>query len=116
MIYRIAANVLLFVHVAFAGVVMLGGFGSVASSSWASVHLPFVIWSVVVNLAGWKCPLTILENWMLKAAGEAGYEEGFVEHYMQRIVYPKGMPRSLRLSAAAAVLLWNVFVYTHFWR
>ena len=42
-----------------------------------------------------KCPLTPLENEFGRRGGQAGYEGGFVEHYLVPILYPGVMPGSL---------------------
>jgi hypothetical protein len=74
-------------------------------------HLAVVAWSSIVNLAGWTCPLTPLENELRRKAGRAGYKGGFVQHYIGPIVYPGGMPRRMELVAGVAIVLWNGLVY-----
>lgn len=108
---RLAANLVLLFHFAFVLLAVFGGLGILISSKWAWVHLPIVAWSSIVNLAGWTCPLTPLENRLRVAATGSGYEGGFVQHYIGPIVYPQGMPRRLELIAGVAVVLWNGVVY-----
>lgn len=109
--HRLAADLVLALHFAFVVAAVLGGFGLLASRWWAIVHVPIVLWSSVVNLAGWTCPLTPLENRLRKSAGDSGYEGGFVVHYIGPLVYPQGMPRRLELVAGFSILLWNALVY-----
>ena len=45
-------------------------------SAW--VHIPVVLWSSVVNLMSWTCPLTPIENALRNRAGQLGYSGGFV--------------------------------------
>jgi len=78
----------------------------------AWLHLPAVLWSSVVNLAGWICPLTPLENSLRMAAGQSGYPDGFVEHYIGGLVYPAGMTRAVALTAGISIIVWNIAVYT----
>jgi len=73
--------------------------------------VPIVIWSSIVNLAGWTCPLTPLENRFRAAANGTGYEGGFVQHYIGPLVYPRGMPRRLELIAGVTIVLWNGVLY-----
>lgn len=111
MIFRFAADLLLAFHFAIVLFAVLGGFGVLLWPWWPWAHLPVVLWSSIVNLAGWTCPLTPLEKRFRTASGQAGYEGGFIEHYLGPLVYPGGMPRRLELTAGISVLIWNAFVY-----
>jgi hypothetical protein len=108
---RIAASLVLLLHFAIVAFAVFGGFAILVDSRWAWVHVPIVIWSSVVNLAGWTCPLTPLENRFRAAATGAGYEGGFVEHYIGALVYPGGMPRRRELVAGVAIAFWNGLLY-----
>jgi hypothetical protein len=111
MINRLAANLVLLLHFAFVVLAVFGGLCVLISPRWAWFHVPIVVWSSVVNLAGWTCPLTPLENRFRASASGAGYEGGFVQHYIGSVVYPKGMPRRLELIAGVSVALWNAMLY-----
>lgn len=111
MIYRFAASAVLLFHFLFVLCAVFGGFGLLLDPRWAYVHLPVVLWSSLVNLAGWTCPLTPLENRCRAAAKSGGYPGGFVEHYLGPLVYPGGMPRRLELIAGFSILAWNAAVY-----
>jgi len=111
-----AANVVLLAHFAFVLLAVFGGLGLFINQRWAWVHVPIVVWSSVVNLASWTCPLTPLENRLRVAAAGMGYEGGFVQHYIGPLVYPRGMPRQLELVAGVSIVLWNVLLYgSVFW-
>lgn len=111
MIKRLAPELVLALHFGFVLFAVLGGFLGFVDLRWWWVHAPAVIWSAVVNLAGWTCPLTPLEQALRRRASIAGYEGGFVEHYIAPLVYPGGMPRRLELTAAGSITLWNALVY-----
>jgi hypothetical protein len=106
-----AANVVLLTHFAFVLLAVFGGFGLLIDPRWAWVHVPIVVWSSVVNLASWTCPLTPLENRLRVAAAGTGYAGGFVQHYIGPLVYPRGMPRQLELVAGISIILWNALLY-----
>jgi hypothetical protein len=76
------------------------------------MHLPAALWGVWIEIAGWVCPLTPLENRLRAAAGEAGYTTSFVEHYVVPILYPPGLTREGQWALAAIVLAVNAGVYT----
>ena len=111
MLDRIAADLVLIAHFLFAGFAVLGGILFYWSSAWVWIHLPVVVWSAIVNLMSWTCPLTPVEKRLRARAGQSGYAGGFVEHYVGRLVYPRGMPRELELVAGISITVWNALVY-----
>lgn len=111
MLYRIGADVVLLLHFAFAAFAVFGGVLALASPIWPWLHIPTVLWSSVVNLKSWTCPLTPLENALRIRAGQVGSSDDFVQRYIGRVVYPRGMPRQMELVAGFSVVGWNVLVY-----
>lgn len=108
----LAADLVLLAHFLFAAFAVLGGLLLLIDVRWAWLHLPAVLWSSVVNLMGWTCPLTPIENRLRVRAGQAGYADGFIQHYVGRAVYPRGMPRRMELTAGVSILAGNLLVYT----
>lgn len=106
------ADLVLVSHFVFVLFAVLGGFLLLLDRRWAFLHVPVVIWSSVVNLADWTCPLTPLEKDLRRTAGRNGYEGRFVEHYIGPLVYPGGMPRRLELVAGVSIVAWNALVYS----
>lgn len=115
MIHRLAADVVLVVHLGFVLAVVLGGFAWLRWRLAPLVHLPGAGWGAYVELADRACPLTAWENALLRAAGEAGYGESFVGHYLLAALYPEGLTRCAQLALAAVVVLSNVAVYAWVW-
>jgi hypothetical protein len=101
----------LLAHFLFAAFAVFGGLLAFCSPVWPWLHIPTVLWSSVVNLKSWTCPLTPLENTLRIRAGQTGYSGDFVQRYIGAVVYPGGMPRRLELVAGVSVLAWNVLVY-----
>ena len=111
MLYRIGADVVLCAHLVFVVFAVFGGLLVPADPGWAWAHIPVVLWSSAVNLMSWTCPLTPIENTLRMRAGECGYTGGFVQHYVGRVVYPRGMPRDLELVAGVSIIIGNALVY-----
>ena len=65
---------------------------------------------------GWLCPLTPLENRLRHTAGLAGYEGGFVEHYLLPVLYPASLSRSVQIVLGLSVLLINIALYSLIFR
>ena len=109
--YRATADAVLLIHFLFAAFAVFGGALVAYNSNWAWLHVPTVLWSSLVNLMGWTCPLTPVEKALRLRAGQAGYAGGFIQHYIGRAVYPGGMPRRLELVAGVSILVGNLVVY-----
>ncbi|KZE33274.1 DUF2784 domain-containing protein [Crenobacter luteus] len=109
--WRLAADAVLVVHLAFIVFVLLGGLAVRRWPRLAWLHLPAVAWGVTVELTQGVCPLTPLENALRRAAGDAGYAGGFVEHYLLALIYPDGLAAGHQLALGLAVLAVNALVY-----
>ena len=108
---RWLADLLVVAHASFIVYAVAGGLLALRWPRAAWLHLPAVAWAAAVELAGWICPLTPLEVALRRAAGEAGYPGGFVEHYLLPLVYPAGLTRPIATALGVAVLAANVAVY-----
>jgi hypothetical protein len=110
-LYSLLAAAVVALHLAFILFVVLGGLALRRWPRLAWAHLPCAAWGAFVELSGRICPLTPLEIALRRRAGEAGYAEGFIEHYLAAIVYPEGLTRELQLGLGVAVLLLNAAAY-----
>ncbi len=113
--YAALADLVLLAHAGFilfaaGGALLLRRFPRVA---W--LHLPAVVWGVGIEWSGGICPLTPLEVWLRRRAGAAGYEDGFVEHYVTALIYPAGLTRGMQVALGAALLVVNVCLYWRAW-
>jgi hypothetical protein len=111
--YRIAADLTLFLHLAFIAFVVAGALLIVWWPRAAWLHLPAAVWGAWIEISGGICPLTTLENEFRLRAGDAGYSTSFVEHYLWPVVYPGGLTREVQLFLAALVIVVNVTLYTY---
>jgi Protein of Unknown function (DUF2784). len=101
--YRLIADVTMVVHFAFLGYVALGGFLAWRWPRLIWPHLAVAAWGLI-SIAGADCPLTLLEDWARRAAGEAGLPpSGFIDHYIEGVVYPGEYSRIAQLAVAAVV-------------
>ena len=66
----------------------------------AWLHVPAVAWGVWVELAGWICPLTPLENWLRMKGGVPAYGTSFIGHYLVPVLYPAGLTRTAPRSCS----------------
>jgi len=111
LIYRALADLVLVVHLAFVVFVVLGGFLVLRWRWVALLHVPAAIWGILIEYAGWICPLTPLENFFRQRGGEAGYSEGFIQHYILPLLYPGELTRSTQIVLGSLALLVNLIAY-----
>ena len=91
------ANAVLAIHFGIAAFVVVGLLlviaGNLARWRWVNnvrfrvAHLAAIGVVVAEAWLGLACPLTTLEMWLRSRAGEAPYGGGFVEHWLQRVLY-----------------------------
>ncbi len=111
MIYLILANIILLAHLFFIGFVVFGSL-SVFYKRWLLwLHMPTVIYGVLLEFSGWICPLTPLENYLRKLAGQSGYPHSFVQQYLLKMIYPEGLTRQDQIIIGCVILILNLFVY-----
>ena len=111
MFFRLAADGVLLLHVAFILFAVLGAALAIRWRWIPYVHVPAAIWGVYVELSNRVCPLTYLENHFRALAGQAGYTESFLDHYVLAIVYPSGLTRDVQLVLAGIVIAVNFALY-----
>ena len=111
MIWRTLADLLVVFHLAFVGFVIFGGFLAWKWRSAVLAHLPALAWGLWIEVSGWICPLTSLEDHLRHLAGEAGYRGGFLHHYVLPVLYPPGLTRPNQWELAGLLLAINVAAY-----
>jgi Protein of Unknown function (DUF2784) len=107
MLCRIAADLVVALHLAF---VVFVPFGALLALKWhwiPWVHLPAAAWGLFIELTGRGCPLTDLENALRASAGESGYAGGFIEQYLVSIFYPAGLTGGDQLILLLAVMAYG---------
>jgi hypothetical protein len=109
--YRLLADTIVIVHLAF---VIFAVFGGLLVCKWkrlAWLHVPAFLWAALIEFAGWVCPLTPLENHLRELAGAAPYHTDFVAHYLLPLLYPTILTRNRQIFLGTLVLCLNAGVY-----
>lgn len=109
--YALLANAVLLIHLAFILFVALGGLAVLRWPWLAWLHLPCVTWGVTVELMGWTCPLTPLENHYLRLAGAQGYEGDFLQHHLLSTIYLEALTREAQTVIGLSALFINALIY-----
>ena len=104
MLYRLTADLVVVVHLGF---ILFVAVGALLAWRWpwlVLLHAPSLVWAVASVTIGVPCPLTPLEKSLRRLAGEEGYAGGFVDRYVEGVVYPESLTPVLRAMVAAAVV------------
>ena len=111
MFFALAADLQIIVHLGFIGFVILGGFMLLKWRWLIFVHLPAVLWGVLLEFQGWICPLTPLEQALRRMSGQQGYTGGFIQHYILPVIYPPALNEDIQLILGILLILINVIIY-----
>lgn len=95
--YQLFVSLVLALHVALVAFVV-GGLVAVIAGNWLRWRWVNALWFRLAHLGAiavvvaqsWLdivCPLTSLELWLRKQSGQAGYSGGFIEHWLERMLY-----------------------------
>ena len=98
--YVVLADAVLLLHLAVVIFVVLGlpaillgnwrGWAWANDLWWRSAHLLAILVVVLQAWLGRYCGLTLLESALREQAGQASYERGFIEHWVQRLLFYEG--------------------------
>ena len=110
-VYHILADILVAAHFLFILFVVFGGLLVIRKPSFAWVHLPAALWGAVVEIFGWICPLTPLENHLRTLAGESVYSGDFIARYLLFLIYPENLTPSIQKGLGAVVIVINLIFY-----
>lgn len=112
MLYEVLADTLVIIHAAFIVFVVFGGILVWRWRSMIWLHVPAMIWGVIVSITPLFCPLTPWENHLRRLAGDGGYDTGFIEHYLVPLIYPAGLTLEIQFVLAAFVVVVNAAIYS----
>ena len=101
-LYSLLADTILVIHFAFVVFVVFGFvlilLGLLARWSWVHnrkfriTHLAAIGVVVLQAWLGQLCPLTVWENELRYLAGQSGYTETFVEHWLHEVLFYQAEP------------------------
>jgi len=121
MLYRVLGDAVVVLHLLFIVFVLVGGILVWRWRKLAWAHVPAFLWGAAIELFGWVCPLTYLENHFRAEGSRVGTGASFVEHYLIPLIYPDllfpgGVPRTAFVAMGVFVLLLNAVIYWRLWK
>lgn len=111
MVYRFLAYLTVSLHVAFIAFAILGG---LAMYRWGWViwlHIPTVVYALLIQIVGMRCPLTDLEKWLRGLAGQQVYSGGFLPHYVWHPLGLTGREPSIAVGLLIVIIIVNAHPY-----
>jgi hypothetical protein len=102
--YRVLAETTMVVHFAVLVYLLLGGFLAWRWTAAVWPHLAIAAWGLTSTVFVWPCPLTMLEDWSRRRAGEAGLRTGFIDTYLTGVVYPERYTTQIQIAIGAVVV------------
>jgi len=106
----VAAMVVVVVHMGFLAYVVFGGFLALRNLAWLWPSIATTLYAAYVTLAGFTCPLTTLEKWLLEIGGRVPYEGSFIAQYLHDVLYPAQYERAAWLIGTGIALTSYVIV------
>jgi hypothetical protein len=103
MLYRVLVTVILAVHFAYLGYTVLGGF---LAWRWPRAfwpHLAAAAWGLAVVGMPLTCPLTVAENWARVRGGGRAAAKGFIDRYVEGVLYPERYTRLLQVLVGVVI-------------
>ncbi len=105
MVAHALAELVMVVHFAVLLFLVVGGF---LAWRWPRVlyfHLAMATWGLLIVLFPLACPLTWLENELRAAAGRPQLANGFIDTYIDGVLYPDSAARLVQVLVAVVVLV-----------
>jgi hypothetical protein len=110
--FRLVADAAMVAHFSFLAYLVVGGFVAWRWPRSIWVHVATALYGLFNVLIGWSCPLTHVENWGRRRAGDSTLPAtGFIDHYLADVIYPKEHETLVQLLVAGVVIVsWIGFV------
>ncbi|MGV8057909.1 MAG: DUF2784 domain-containing protein [Smithellaceae bacterium] len=110
--YNLLANATILLHFLFIVFVVGGGLLVIRWPQVFFVHLPAAVWGTAVEIFGWICPLTPLENYFRQLAGGTPYRGDFIARYFLPVIYPENLTAAMQQIFGGLVIIVNIIFYT----
>ena len=106
-LYRAMVASVLALHAAYIAWVVFGAFSTRGRPRLAAFHVATLVYGMIIEIFGFWCPLTELEEWLEVRANVPAYRGPFLLHYLDAVVYPD-IPPPLLIAGAVAVCMYHL--------
>ena len=110
MIYKFLVDFIIILHFLWILFIIFGFVFAFFGSKIVLLHLAGLFFALVMNLLGWYCPLTYLENYLYALHDiNSAYSGSFVRNYLEPLIYPNLPERYIRTGEIVFVCLYIIF-------
>jgi len=111
MLYKIAADLVICLHLMWIGFLIFGALLAYKRPWLRAVHLGGLAFSITMQVYHWYCPLTYVEQWLrYRQHPDATYTGAFIAHYAERLVYLRVSP-GLILVLTLCICAGTAYIY-----
>jgi len=103
--YQFLAVAVLTLHLCWIAWVILGWIVTRNRPVLRWLHILSLIYSILIENLPWPCPLTLAETRFEKLAGIHPYQEPFLVHYLEVLIYPRITETLLTWSASTGCMV-----------
>ncbi|MFD9739401.1 DUF2784 domain-containing protein [Umezawaea sp. NPDC059074] len=104
MVSQALAELIMVVHFAVLVFLITGGFLAWHWRGLIYPHLAMATWGILVVAFPLNCPLTAGENFFRARAGQPELVDGFIDHYIDGVLYPQSAAPVVQLLVGVVVL------------
>jgi Protein of Unknown function (DUF2784) len=115
-LYLVVAALVAAGHMAYLGYMVFGGFLALRRLAWLWPHVGSTVYSFYVTLTDFTCPVTTLEQELLRRGGRTPYEGSFTEHYLRGTLYPAQYETAIWVTGMGVAVLSYVVVLMRYRR
>jgi len=109
-IYAALEAAVLLLHLLWIAWILLGWTLTRGRPMLAWLHIASLVWGIAVELGPWPCPLTLAEQWLEARSGATPYHQGFLVHYLDKLIYPD-LPEAVVGWTGAAICAAILAIY-----
>jgi len=104
MVSQALAELIMTVHFAVLVFLIVGGFLAWHWRGLIYPHLAMATWGLLVVAFPLNCPLTAAENYFRVRAGQPELVDGFIDHYIDGVLYPQAAAGAVQLLVGVLVV------------
>jgi hypothetical protein len=100
MLYRLLGDAVIILHFLWILFILFGLLIGIKYARLIWVHLGGLVFTLILNIGGWFCPLTYLENHLYRLFNpQLAYAGSFIGRYLQKLIYLDVEEANLRIAA-----------------
>jgi len=104
MVYKLLSDFVILLHLLWIIFILFGFLVALRYVKVSFIHMAGLAFTLVLNLGGWYCPLTYLENYLHGLSDtQLLYGGSFITNNLQKLIYLKLDEVYLRMGAIAWV-------------